>query len=101
MRDPSSTYIFATRPGTLTASSERTGEMNSPVATIVPPDSVAIPGASVVVAGADVAVAAAPTFCTSLGSAAAAFVVVADAASFFAQPNGSSAIIKIEIVKRF
>src|SRR3954454_10536911 len=103
MRDPSSTYIFATRPGTLTASSERTGEMNSPVATMVPPDSTATPpacGSPVVIA--DVAVAAAATFCTSLGSAGAACVVVADAvASFFAQPNGSSAIIKIEIVKRF
>src|SRR5260221_86927 len=51
MREPSSTYIFATRPGTLTASSERTGEMSSPVATIVPPDSVATPAASGVVPG--------------------------------------------------
>jgi len=99
MRDPSSTYIFATRPGTRTASSERTGETNSPVATMVPPDSLATPAASVVVAGADVAVAAAATFCTSLGNAGAACVVVADAvASFFAQPNGSSAMVKIAIV---
>src|SRR5436309_2009992 len=78
MREPSSTYIFATRPGTLTANSERTGEMNSPVATMVPPDSVATPltcGSPVVVA--PVAVAAAATFCTSLGSAGAACVVVA------------------------
>src|SRR5437016_2236694 len=104
MRDPSSTYIFATRPGTLTASSERTGEMSSPVATMVPPDSLETPAASVVVAGADVAVAAAATFWTSLGSAGAACVVVADAvASLFAQPNGSSAMVKIAmvIVNRF
>ena len=90
-----------------TASSERTGEMSSPVATMVPPDSLATPlacGSLVAAGAAPVDVAAAATFCTSLGSAGAACVVVVDAtASFFAQPNGSSATEKIEIVmmKRF
>src|ERR1700756_4036978 len=100
MRDPSSTYIFATRPGTLTASSERTGAMSSPVATIVPPDS----GEATTAAGADGAVwagavDAAATLCTSLGSAGAACVAVAAAGvSFFAQPNGS-ARLRNEIVR--
>jgi hypothetical protein len=106
MREPSSTYILATRPGFLTASSERTGETNSPVATIVPPDSeeaMAGPDALPRVAPAAspaglLAVAAAATFCTSLGSAGAACVVVAVATSFFAQPDGSSAKVTIEIV---
>src|ERR1700686_4676077 len=97
MRDPSSTYIFATRPGSFIASSERTGEMSSPVATIVPPDSEEAMDC-VAPAGALDVVAAAATFCTSSGSAGAACVEVADAAtSFFAQPNGS-ARVKIVIV---
>ena len=79
--------------------------MSSPVATIVPPDSdeategvAVLLGASLADVVAVVAVAAEATFCTSLGSAGAACVVVEVGASFFSQPNGRIARIKIEIV---
>ena len=82
-REPSSTKIFATRPGSFAASSERTGETNSPVATIVSPLTVAT-GVAAGVAAADVVagaadspavevVAAALTAWTSDGSGGASF----------------------------
>src|SRR5437764_15429304 len=91
--------MFATRPGSFAASSERTGDTNSPLATIASPLLVATapvsPDAFVVV------VTAALTACTSAGNGGASLVVVAATcgASFFA--HAAAIVIRIRMAIRF